>query len=168
MINPYKILQRVSVSNVKGSLYGEITEEAIQTLIDKFNIDDKITFIDIGSGYGRAIASMALKSNADCIGVEMIKERFDFSKKHFGNIPNLKLLEGTFPHDSLEADIYFSHSCGFTEKSMNTVLESIPKDKLIICNGIHALNWYKSKNIKPKKIVLDTTYGTAQWLYFKK
>lgn len=168
MINPYKILQRASFSNVKGSLYGEIAEEAIQILIDKFNIDDKITFIDIGSGYGKAIASMALKSNADCIGIEMVKERFDFSKKHFGNIPNLKLLEGTFPHNSVEADIYFTHSCGFTEKIMKDILESIPKDKLIICNGVHALKWCKSKNINVKKIDLPATYGRAQWLYFKK
>ena len=76
--------------NYKGSynsdyVYGEVTKKGVQTLIEKItkykDIKESDVFIDIGSGCGKLVLQMSVKTNfRNLVGIEIIDIRNKYAK----------------------------------------------------------------------------------------
>ena len=76
--------------NYKGSynsdyVYGEVTKKGVQTLIEKItkykDIKESDVFIDIGSGCGKLVLQMAVKTNfRNLVGIDVIDIRNTYAK----------------------------------------------------------------------------------------
>jgi hypothetical protein len=76
--------------NYKGSynsdyVYGEVTKKGVQTLIEKITkykeIKESDVFIDIGSGCGKLVLQMAVKTNfKNLVGIEIVDIRNQYAK----------------------------------------------------------------------------------------
>lgn len=65
--------------------YGEVTRIGVETLINSINkykkITDKDVFVDIGSGSGKLLIHLSIKSNIKTfVGVEIVSQRVLYSK----------------------------------------------------------------------------------------
>ena len=66
-------------------VYGEVLRSGVETIIQKINkykrITDKDVFVDIGSGTGKLVIHMSIKSDIKTlVGVEIVTQRVAYSK----------------------------------------------------------------------------------------
>jgi hypothetical protein len=83
--------------------YGEITKKGVQTIIEKIikykEIKESDVFVDIGSGCGKVVLQMAVKTNfKNLVGIEIIDIRNQYAKK---------ILEQIAPIDDKDKKIFF-------------------------------------------------------------
>ena len=94
--------------NYKGSynsdyVYGEVTKKGVQTLIEKItkykDIKESDVFVDIGSGCGKLVLQMAVKTNfRNLVGIEIVDIRNKYAKS---------ILEQIVPIDDKDKKIFF-------------------------------------------------------------
>lgn len=83
--------------------YGEITKKGVQTIIEKItkykDIKESDVFVDIGSGCGKLVLQMAVKTNfRNLVGIEIVDIRNKYAKS---------ILEQIVPIDDKDKKIFF-------------------------------------------------------------
>jgi hypothetical protein len=94
--------------NYKGTYdsnlsYGEITKKGVQTIIEKISkykdIKESDVFVDIGSGCGKLVLQMAVKTNfRNLVGIEIVDIRNKYAKS---------ILEQITPIDDKDKKVFF-------------------------------------------------------------
>ena len=83
--------------------YGEITKKGVQTIIEKItkykDIKESDVFVDIGSGCGKLVLQIAVKTNfRNLVGIEIVDIRNKYAKS---------ILEQIVPIDDKDKKIFF-------------------------------------------------------------
>ena len=116
--------------------YGEITRKGIDTLIDKIfqykKITDKDVFVDIGSGCGKAILHIALKSDIKTlVGIEILEIRNKYAKYIKDQVSINKdiflINKDIFDFDLSISTIVLISSIYFTTSMIKEIWNKLPK-----------------------------------------
>ena len=102
-------------------IYGEVNPKEVIDIIKKFNYQESC-FLDIGSGCGKIILSVASELNIFCTGVEIDKLRFN---KSLSLLENMDMFEYVDFINKDFKDIYFGNYDIFT------VVTQFLKNKII-------------------------------------
>jgi len=173
LLNNYKIMktfyhvsQELDTFN-SSYIYGEARPLDIVNILKSHNYDELDSFIDIGSGCGKIVLSVAFMLNINATGVEIDKNRYKQS---------LKLLENTQLHNLVYFEncnfqnIYFGNYtilyccnlvfCETTNKLLYNKIINEFTGVFILCNYDYSLKKYlKSTH------VVKTSWNVKQNLY---
>jgi hypothetical protein len=125
----------------KRYVYGEIKRSGVDTLIEKIskykNITDKDVFIDIGSGTGKLLIHMGIKSKfKTLVGLELQKDRLEYSKiikeQVLPEKPIFFLNKDVRDFDLSIGTVFFMNDLYFDEELRNDIYNRIPKGSHII------------------------------------
>ncbi len=142
--------------------YGEITQDGTETILEKINkykkITDKDVFVDIGSGAGKLLIHMSIKSNfKTLVGIEIQKERYEYSKllknQFAENNPIFLLNKDVLEFDLSIGSIFFINDIYFSSNLCKNIYDKLP-------NGTHFIT---SKNRKECKILKETFDVSVSW-----
>jgi SAM-dependent methyltransferase len=124
--SPYEIskgYQELNPSQENLYLYGETPLNVYEEFSKKWNISEKDTFLELGSGIGRGLFFLASFFHCKCIGVEWVSEYVNQAKKiaKFNNLKDVyfvrsDIFEIKFPQVNY---IYLFGSCLKTEEILS-------------------------------------------------
>ena len=172
-INSFKIINKTDFDKEKvgSSVYGELTQKGVDTILDKFKeyFNKNTIFYDLGCGLGKMVLQVGLQTDVRMsIGVEYSKERYEVAvelKKKYGqdNIEflNLNLLD----LDLSMATVVYIDNTIFPVELMKKVYNKIPKNCLLLYKQKLL---FSTKNIKQniENDLVERTYNQKQlcWL----
>ena len=143
-----KIIEKIKnhFEKDRNLIYGELTYLGVNDLIKSLDLkpNDKFTFLDIGSGYGKVVTAMQdLFINSKCFGIEIVEERFEIANKINAN-KKAKFIHGDIKNNIKllkESNIVYTNSILFSNEDMKFIVENF--------NGvlIHNNSSFKSKEI---------------------
>lgn len=151
--------------------YSEITKKGTETLIEKIirykNISDKDVFVDIGSGCGKVVLHVALKTNIKTlIGIEKVSQRNLYAKKIYEQVSPISdksifLIEkDIIDFDLSKSTIIFINDISFDDKIMDRIIGKIPKN-------CHVITSHEMKDFKLKeKFQIDTSWSNEQYFMY--
>ncbi|MEM7496040.1 MAG: hypothetical protein AAF471_07985 [Myxococcota bacterium] len=139
-------------SNRLSHVYGEITFAGADNLIDELNPTKQDVFVDLGSGRGRLVTHLALRSPVrKALGIELSQMRYDESVRALdrikeqditdakGNPLDLRRIEfiqgDILKSDLSETDIIYACSTLFPKKLMEGILQkalAIPRSVTLV------------------------------------
>jgi SAM-dependent methyltransferase len=147
-------------SNGGNATYGEITDQAVQKIIDELKPKKNDVFYDLGSGVGRMSVKMYLDSPVKkSIGVELAPTRHNQAVavktdlKRLGKIDINRSLE-FLQEDILKANIddatiiYLASTC-FSNNFMKQITDRLAKLK----KGLHVLTLRQLPNMRSFKLI---------------
>jgi len=151
--------------------YGELLKSGVETLIEKINkykrITDKDVFVDVGSGSGKLALHLGIKSNIKTIvGVELLKQRYEYSKFIKNNIlPDNKSIffinKDIIDFDLSIASILFMNNVCFDNEKVKDIYDRLPKG----CHIITA-KYIKDCKILKEEFTVDVSWGAKLKLYY--
>lgn len=183
--------KRYSQSNY---VYGEVTYEGMKKILsylqNNFNEENENkTFLDLGSGIGRAVVSAALIGNfRKSVGVEIlenlhlmsttVKELYDLyalqgqipfkNKKDF---PQIEFIREDFHKiDYSSFDVVFTNSTCWSEKMLKDIsktLLNLKKDSIVI-NTDHNICFDNKTWMRLKPLQINMSWGIAKTFICKK
>jgi 16S rRNA A1518/A1519 N6-dimethyltransferase RsmA/KsgA/DIM1 with predicted DNA glycosylase/AP lyase activity len=144
--------------------YSEILRSGVDIIIDKINkykqLSNSDVFVDIGSGCGKLILHMSIKTNIKTlIGVECVTERIKYSKyiKNkilSSNIDNVFFIEKDINDFNLDiATIVFINDICFDDNMVISIYDRLPK-------GCHFIT---SHEIPSCKLFKENFIVCASW-----
>lgn len=88
-----------SAYNKKQVTYGEITGDGIQALAKIAKAHELTTFVDMGCGVGRSLILARLCGFKECVGVELVEDRYKQATDAFRKLPpdiqsDIKIVQG--------------------------------------------------------------------------
>ena len=99
-----------SAYNKKQVTYGEITGDGIQALAKIAKTHGLTTFVDMGCGVGRSLILARLCGFKECIGVELVEDRYKQAMDTFDKLPvDIKQDIMIFQGDMMAFDLKRSH-----------------------------------------------------------
>jgi hypothetical protein len=142
--------------------YGEVIRKGVDTIIDKINKykkpTDKDVFIDIGSGIGKLVLHLAIKTDIKTlVGVELVKERVSYAK-HIQQqvLPDKSVFfieKDIRDFDLSIATIVFMNDLCFGVNLINHIIDRLPK-------GCHFIT---TQEIPECKILKEEFYVDVSW-----
>ena len=125
-MKPFKVKYSKKTQEMNALHYGEICLKGMQSILEQFKdeVDGDITFLDIGSGYGKIVTYMAEIGGYNSIGIEISKEKHEIAEKILWTYEKekVKLIEGDI-RDNIEllqsADVIFSNCILFARETVN-------------------------------------------------
>jgi 2-polyprenyl-3-methyl-5-hydroxy-6-metoxy-1,4-benzoquinol methylase len=151
--------------------YGEILRSGVDIIIEKINRyrkpTEKDVFIDIGSGCGKLVLQMAIKSNIKTlVGVEIVSQRVKYAKYIQERIlPENKsvfFIEKDVRNFDLSiATIVFVNDVLFDKDIVDYIFNSLPK-------GCHFITTRKVKSCKilKEEFTVDASWKNKLKLYY--
>ena len=151
--------KKYKAKNALQSLYGEITEKGVNQLIENLRdnnyINRPLSFVDVGSGYGKMVFHMAMFDDIKkSKGIEFLKSKFKYS------VDLLKSLSSSFPIHKiklmfgdvldvkeLDEDIVYHNSISWSNKHLNHLI-NITKVGCIHISTNNLIYKTKRKDIK--------------------
>jgi hypothetical protein len=133
-----KKLKKTIIDGDKNTLYGNITYEGTEALIEHFKeyFNEDTVFYDLGCGPGHMPVHISVATNAKkCVGIEMIKDRYYVGVKHYHTVPEnrAQLINGDFfMHDWSDATVVYIDNTVLTLDLMRRFWERVPKGCLVI------------------------------------
>jgi len=157
--------------------YGEITIKGacqMATLIKPF-VKPNSTFVDVGSGYGKLVQTIAELLEIKAIGIEIEKEKYKIARKILwsNKKDNITLINGDFTSkENLKiinsADLVFANNVTWSDNLTNILFNNCkgnlflmkyigikPKVKPELIADI-TVSWYKDKQSRLYKINTNT------------
>jgi cobalt-precorrin-6B (C15)-methyltransferase len=131
-----------------------MTKEEIRTIsIDKLNLSNKNTFLDIGAGTGSISIEVAFKyKNLEVVSIERKDEAIELINKNIEkfNLDNIKVIQGYAPIDINKKfdSIFIGGSGGNLEDVVNWCKSILNENGVLIINCI----------------ILDTLYNSLKLL----
>ena len=150
------------------TLYGEITKEGVENLIEELSayITPETVFYDVGSGYGTMVLHMAICTEIKrSVGVEFMAERCEYAEER---IPGWKYKSQNLPefyctdfndHDFSDATLVYCDNTVLREEIVN-LFEKLPEGCVLVVRSTLHL-----KGCSWNLFSANTTYGTghAHW-----
>ena len=121
-----------------STLYGNITYEGTETLIEQFKeyFNEDTVFYDLGCGVGHMPIHISVATDAKkCVGIEMVKERYELGVKHYHTVPEnrAQLINGDmFMYNWDDATVIYIDNTVMTLELMNKFWKKVPKGCLVI------------------------------------
>jgi len=160
----------IFVNNIGSPIYGEITQEGTNSLINYFkeHFNENAIFYDLGCGLGKMVFHIGLLDIKKSVGIEYSKERYNGCKYIQTNYcptnKNIEFYNKSFlEHDFSDATIIYIDNTCFNEIVNMEIYKKIPKGCLYI---------YKTRikctieNFKIEPNLVKRTYNQSQiyWL----
>ena len=160
----YMIDSKLDVNN-SSLIYGEVLFESLINIIKDFEISNNVNlqnryFIDIGSGCGKIVSSLALKLNLNIDGIEIDENRYNKSVElinklelnnqvYLYNLDFRKIYFGNY-------DVIFCCNLVFNKDDNNDLY-----DKII--NEFRGYAFLLNFNYKIKKYMIKITKVKTSW-----
>lgn len=151
-------------------VYGEVLRSGVETIIQKINkykkITDKDVFVDIGSGTGKLVIHMSIKSDIKTlVGVEIVPQRVAYSKwikEKISPDSSIFFIEKDINNFDLSvANIVFANNICFDESLTKSIYDRIPKG----CHLISAVEIPECKILK-EEFTVDASWGSKLNLFY--
>lgn len=151
-------------------VYGEVLRSGVETIIQKINkykkITDKDVFVDIGSGTGKLVIHMSIKSDIKTlVGVEIVPQRVAYSKwikEKISPDSSIFFIEKDINNFDLSvANIVFANNICFDESLIKSIYDRIPKG----CHLISAVEIPECKILK-EEFTVDASWGSKLNLFY--
>jgi hypothetical protein len=146
--------------NYKGSynsdyVYGEVTKKGVQTLIEKItkykDIKESDVFADIGSGCGKLVLQMAVKTNfRNLVGIEIVDIRNKYAKsilEQISPIDDKKIFfinKDVRDFDLSICKVVFTNNLLFSSELNDLIYDRLPEG----CHIISSASFNKCKFLK--------------------
>ena len=133
-----KKLKKNIIDGDRNTLYGNVTYEGTEALIEHFKeyFNEDTVFYDLGCGPGHMPIHISVATDAKkCVGIEIIKDRYDVGVKHYHTVPQnrAQLINGDmFMHDWSDATVVYIDNTVLTLDLMRRFWEKVPKGCLVI------------------------------------
>lgn len=184
-------LKERSLRRFTGSsyVYGEVTFEGMKQIFEKLKENeisqDCDTFLDLGSGIGKAVLSAAMLGKyKKCVGIELldslttisqtIKEYYDFMKSKY-EVPKefaeIEFINGDFNNVDLSPyDVVFTNSTCWNELMLKQISLKIKKMKKnsIVINTDQKLFLENNNWMKIKPFSVNMSWGIAKTFISRK
>ena len=171
--------------NRLSHVYGEITFAGADNLIDELNPNEQDVFVDLGSGRGRLVTHLALRSPVrKALGIELSKMRYDESVRALdrikeqditdpkGNSVDLRRIEfiqgDILKSDLSETSIIYACSTLFPKKLMEGILQkalTIPRSITLVSLKRYAKH---PRLYHAKTLIVPTTWHLNVPVYIYK
>jgi hypothetical protein len=154
-------------------VYGELLRDSVETVIEKINrykkISEKDVFVDIGSGAGKLVLHLAIKSDIKTlVGVEIVPQRNRYSKWIKEKIVHDKSIffieKDVRDFDLSIATIIFMNNICFDTNLIKDIYNRIPKG----CNFISAVEIPECKILKEEFLVSTSWTSKLKLFYYIK
>ena len=136
--NLNKKVNKAIINGDKNTLYGNITYEGTEALIEEFKeyFNEDTVFYDLGCGPGHMPIHISVATDAKkCVGIEMVKERYELGVKHYHTVleNRAQLINGDmFMHNWNDATVIYIDNTVMTLDLMNEFWKRVPKGCLVI------------------------------------
>ena len=160
----------IFVNNIGSPIYGEITQEGTNSLINYFkeHFNENAIFYDLGCGLGKMVFHIGLLDIKKSVGIEYSKERYNGCKYIQTNYcptnKNIEFYNKSFlEHDFSDATIIYIDNTCFNETVNMEIYNKIPKGCLFIFKRIIT---GVIENVKFEQNLVKRTYNQRQinWL----
>jgi predicted RNA methylase len=163
--------------NPYHSVYGEITENSVENIVEKFKnyFNNETVFYDLGCGFGKMVIHIGIKYGVKkSCGVELFKGRIDCGKElketYCNDLDNIQLIEGDFLKiDLSDATVVYMDNTMYESELTLKVLDKIPKNCLFISRK--SVNSKNYSDLNKNKITNDdfmTTYNSNTFYFLIK
>jgi len=151
-------------------VYGEVLRSGVETIIQKINkykrITDKDVFVDIGSGTGKLVIHMSIKSDIKTlVGVEIVPQRVAYSKwikEKISPDSSIFFIEKDINNFDLSvATIVFMNNICFDYTLIKSVYDKLSKG----CHLISAIEIPECKILK-EEFTVDASWGSKLNLFY--
>ena len=121
-----------------SSVYGEIMPTAALQLVDFLQLGRNDSFYDLGSGAGKLVLSAAMRSEAKCVGIELVEPRWRFAIDALAEARELGAIrsrtiefrrEDFISSDLSDATAIYTCSTGFPQSFMSKLVQ-----RVALCN----------------------------------
>lgn len=157
--------------NKKHSVYGEMTLQSTESLINHFPeyFTKDTVFYDLGSGLGKMVMHIGMKYKVKkSIGIELCKTKYEgaieLQDLFCEDYPNIEFYNNSFlDHNLSDATVIYVDNMMYDEEFSSLILSKIPKGCLV--------TYSKSKSAFPGKTNIGCgkrTYGHSALYYFIK
>jgi hypothetical protein len=153
-------------------VYGEITKKGVETIIEKINkyrkVTDKDVFVDIGSGSGKLVMHLGVKSTLKTlVGVELVEIRHKYAKHTYEQVSPIDdksiffINKSALDFDLSIATIIFINDVAFDNKLNESIYDKIPRG----CHFITSKLIPECKILK-EEILLDNSWSTRKEKFY--
>lgn len=150
-------------------IYGEITREGIEKIVNEINFSPNDVVLDIGSGRGKGICHLSLITNVKkLIGIEIMEERHNLalSLANSGDYDNVEFLcKDIF--DCLpiieDSTIIIANLLAFPKDLAQKLLEMIPKGKTIILSTTLNINFIQGS---VRELPLSVSWVNKEFMFY--
>jgi len=153
------------------STYGEVTCELLEWAIERLPLQPQDVIIDLGSGGGRALLYLALRTGCDVVGVELSPTRHDAAEALFHLAKPLlrpgqkvQLLKGDILEPSVpqsEATVVLIANRLFSDDFTSTALKTTPNAEVLIALR-EVAGWTEAEGVTAQCALLPTTWMQRQ------
>lgn len=157
---------KTNFDNIGSSIYGEITQEGMNSLINYFKeyFNENTIFYDLGCGLGKIVFHIGLLDIKKSVGIEYSKERYNGCKYIQTNYcptnKNIEFYNKSFlEHDCSDATIiYVDNTCCNDDIDLK-IYKNLPKGCLFIYKR-HIKGVIEKVNVEPN--LVKRTYNQSQ------
>ena len=151
-------------------VYGELLRSGVETIIQKINrykkISDKDVFVDVGSGAGKLVLHLSIKSDIKTlVGIEIVPKRNRYSKWIKEKVVHDKSVffieKDVKDFDLSIATILFMNNVCFDSELIKDIYNRIPKG----CHFISAVQIPECKILK-ENFTVDVSWGSKLNLFY--
>lgn len=151
-------------------VYGELLRSGVETIIQKINrykkISDKDVFVDVGSGAGKLVLHLSIKSDIKTlVGIEIVPQRNRYSKWIKEKVVHDKSVffieKDVKDFDLSIATILFMNNVCFDSELIKDIYNRIPKG----CHFISAVQIPECKILK-ENFTVDVSWGSKLNLFY--
>lgn len=145
--------------------YGEIIRQGVDKIIEKINkyksINERDVFVDVGSGAGKVVLHMAIKSNFNTlVGVEIVPQRLRYAKKiqESVSVPHKSIFfieKDILDFDLSIANVVFMNDLAFDDELSWKIYEKLSKG----CHFITTKRVNACKMLK-EEFEVETSWST--------
>jgi SAM-dependent methyltransferase len=168
----YKCFRNKTIfdDNIGSSIYGEITQEGTNSLINYFKeyFNENTVFYDFGCGLGKMVFHIALLDIKKSVGIEYSKERYN-GCKYFETIfcpsnKNIEFYNKSFlEHDYSDATIIYVDNTCFNDDINLKIYKNLPKGCLFIFKK-NIRDITEKKNIERNLVKRTYSQSNIYWI----
>eukprot|EP00812_Abedinium_dasypus_P009977 NODE_3627_length_762_cov_217.216407.p1 GENE.NODE_3627_length_762_cov_217.216407~~NODE_3627_length_762_cov_217.216407.p1 ORF type:complete len:187 (+),score=61.95 NODE_3627_length_762_cov_217.216407:3-563(+) len=154
------------------STYGELSYELLDWALARVDVGAGDVICDLGSGGGRMLCYLALRTGCDAVGVELSPTRhahaskmLDLLRPHLRPGQSVHLQEGSFVEDGPQRDatVVLIANKLFTDECTERALRTVPRARaLLVLKEVPT--WFDQPSLAAE---LPTSWSMRQpvWLY---
>lgn len=140
-----------------GSSWLPTSYKKIDAIINELKLKKGDTVYDLGSGDGRIVITIAKKTKANVVGIEIdaIKWLISCIRIKTAGLKNAKVIRKSFFNANISnADVVFCYLPARTLEKLGNKLKTLRKGTIIVSNGAKIRDIKLTKELKPHKIYI--------------
>jgi hypothetical protein len=156
--------------NIGSSIYGEITQEGTNSLINYFKeyFNENTVFYDFGCGLGKMVFHVALLDIKKSVGIEYSKERYNGCKyiqtNYCSTNKNIEIYNNSFfEHDYSDATVLYIDNTCINDSNIMKIYIKIPKGCLFIYKR-RIKGVIEKVNVEPNLVKRTYNQSNICWL----